>query len=199
MGERAESHEVAGDPDTRSHSDAAEPLTDASVAAEAFKAAMRMLPSGVVVVTSEIDGRPWGLTVTACCAISPFPPKLLVSLERHTRSREAILATSCFGVDILRATQHALAELCAAPGEEKWIDGFCGGRAGGLRVPAVANALCHLDCAIDTVTEVSDHSLIIGRVETTRVSGEADQSPLIYFDRAFRTLGATLERTPGRS
>jgi flavin reductase (DIM6/NTAB) family NADH-FMN oxidoreductase RutF/2-polyprenyl-6-methoxyphenol hydroxylase-like FAD-dependent oxidoreductase len=193
LGSRAEETPGSQRPG-RLTADAAETLTDASVTAEEFKAAMRMLPSGVVIVTSEIDGRPWGLTVSACCAISPFPPKLLVSLGRQTRSRQVILASGRFGVNILQASQHVLAEVCAAPGEEKWIDEFCAGRAEGMQAPLVANSLCHLDCAIDSVTEVSDHSLIIGRIEASRIADENENGPLLYFDRAFRTLGGRLER-----
>lgn len=150
-----------------------------------------MLPAAVVIVTTEIDARPWGLTVSACCSISPFPPKLLVSLGRHTRTRQAILETGAFGVDLLRASQQGLAELCATPGLEKWIDEFCERRAEGLRAPAIGKALCHFSCEVDTVTEVSDHSLVIGRVEGTRVAAEAGErgvGPLLYFDRTFRKL-----------
>ena len=33
----------------------------------AFRDAMGRLAAGVVIVTTTIDSRPWGLTVSACC------------------------------------------------------------------------------------------------------------------------------------
>ncbi len=53
-------------------------------APDAFRHAMRLLAGGVVVVTTRVDGRPWGLTVSACCSLTAAPPRVLVSLDART-------------------------------------------------------------------------------------------------------------------
>ena len=73
---------------------------EADVAA-GFRDAMGQLATGVVMVTCYVDGRPWGLTVSACCSVSVSPPLLLVSLSKQTASAQAIADDGRFGVSIL--------------------------------------------------------------------------------------------------
>ena len=53
---------------------------------DSFRAALSSLPSCVVVVTTWLGARPWGMTVSACCSISVAPPRVLVSLRRDSSS-----------------------------------------------------------------------------------------------------------------
>ena len=90
------------------------PMTPDPTAAEAlpaadFAAAMRELASGVVLVTTWVGGRPWGMTVTAFASVSADPPTVLVSLGSSTRSACAIEASGRFGVAILAERQRAAA------------------------------------------------------------------------------------------
>lgn len=179
-----------------------------TVDVDRFKAAMRVLPSGVFMVTTRVDGRPWGLTVSACCSLSAEPPQMLISLGRHTKSRERILEDGFFGVSILHASHRQLAEHAARPGDTKFIDGFLHGSgpndafsegAGplGVRSPVVADALCHLDCAVRQSVEVDTHTIFIGAVRQI-VGGEAGEPtrPLLYFDRRFHDLGTPIVPPP---
>src|SRR4051812_49632589 len=68
----------------------AAPLSD-------FVHAMGMLASGVVLVTCRIDGRPWGMTVTAFASVSADPPTVLVSLDSGTAGARAIAAAGGVG------------------------------------------------------------------------------------------------------
>ncbi|MGH2970263.1 MAG: flavin reductase family protein, partial [Solirubrobacteraceae bacterium] len=61
--------------------------------AAAFKAAMRVLAGGVVMVTTRVDGRPWGLTISSCCSLSAEPPQLLVSLGSQTVTCREVLSS----------------------------------------------------------------------------------------------------------
>lgn len=168
--------------------------TRPAVDPEGFKAAMRMLAAGVVMVTARLDGRVWGLTISACCSISASPPRLLISLSRGASGRPAVLETGRFGVSILRADQRALADLGAVPKGPKYVDAFCETAKGGSTM--LAGALYHIDCSVDRVFEVEDHTLVIGAVEAVipgRRSGEGAREPLLYFDRTFHALGRPLE------
>jgi flavin reductase ActVB len=165
----------------------------APVDAEAFKAAMRVLAGGVVMVTARVGERHWGLTISSCCSISARPPKLLISLAHTASCLPAIVDTGRFGVSILRADQRHLAELGAVPGGRKEVDAFQESDRG-LRSTPIAGALAHLDCAVDRTFDIADHTLIVGDVEEV-VAGqlpEGAHGPLLYFDRTFHTLGDPL-------
>lgn len=167
------------------------------VDSEAFKAAMRVLAGGVVMVTARREERLWGLTISACCSISANPPRLLISLAETASCLPAILETGRFGLSILRAAHRPLAELGAVPGGRKEVDAFCeADEPDGTRTTMIAGALAHLDCTVDRVFEVSDHRLVIGTVEAAVVGRDIDEAqtgPLVYFDRTFHTLGNVIE------
>ncbi|MER3409294.1 MAG: MFS transporter [Thermoleophilia bacterium] len=165
----------------------------AAVDPEAFKAAMRVLASGVVMVTARKGERLWGLTISACCSISANPPLVLISLARTASCLPAVLDTGRFGLSILRADQKGLAELGAIPGAPKYVDAFCEEREPGFRTTMIAGALAHLDCRVTATFEVADHALVIGAVERAVTEAElAEPGPLLYFNRTFHALGDPL-------
>lgn len=159
---------------------------------ETFKAAMRSLAAGVVMVIAERGGRLWGLTISACCSISASPPQVLISLADDASCREAILDTGRFGLSVLRDDQRHLAELGAVPGGPKYVDAFCQDAGSDRRTTMIAGALVHVDCTVARVFEVSDHTILIGNVEAV-VSPRREGGPLLYFDRTFHALGDPLD------
>jgi flavin reductase (DIM6/NTAB) family NADH-FMN oxidoreductase RutF len=163
-----------------------------SVDAEAFKAAMRVLAAGVVMVTARVEDRLWGLTISACCSISANPPQVLISLAHTASCLPAILETQRFGLSILRAGQEPLAELGAVPGGRKEVDAFTA--APDADTTMIAGALAHLDCAVHQTFPVSDHMLVIGNVEHAVTAADLEHpGPLLYFNRTFHHLGEPLE------
>lgn len=161
---------------------------------DSFKAAMSRLAAGVVMVTTRIDGRPWGLTVSACCSVSVDPPLVLISLNRRTQSWNAIRDTRRFGISILRVEQQPLAQLASAPGSPKFVDEFCvPDPTDSSRPPAIVGALYQLDCAVANTYEAGTHMLVVGRVRRA-AAGDERELPLIYFDRTFYGLGEEVRR-----
>jgi len=171
---------------------AAPPEAPPSVDAEAFKAAMRVLAGGVVMVTARAGDRLWGLTISACCSISASPPQVLISLANTASCLPAVLETRRFGLSILRAGQRPLAELGAVPGGRKEVDAFADSPDG--ETTMIAGALAHLDCAVANTFVVSDHTLVIGNVEHAITAADLDEpGPLVYFNRTFHRLGDPVE------
>jgi flavin reductase ActVB len=164
----------------------------AGVDEETFKAAMRSLAAGVVMVIAQRGDRLWGLTISACCSISASPPQVLISLADDASCREAILDTGRFGLSVLRDDQRHLAELGAVPGGPKYVDAFCQDAGSDRRTTMIAGALVHVDCTVARVFEVSDHTILIGNVEAV-VSPQREGGPLVYFDRTFHALGEPLD------
>jgi len=162
-----------------------------------FTDAMAALASGVVLVTSWLDGRPWGVTVSSFASVSAEPPTVLVSLRSETASARAIAAAGRFGVSVLGRHHRAAARHGAKRGAAKFLERFSEEDGRGVN-PSIAGALAHLDCDVTEQVQVADHTIFIGRVRDVRTA--VDGEPLVYFRRAYRALAAsTYPSTRGRT
>ena len=167
----------------------------------AFREGMSRLSAGVVIVTTLVDGQPWGLTVSACCSVSVDPPLLLVSLAESTASTVAIRESQRFGVSVLGAGGLAAAKFAAAPGQAKFITEYCSASpVPGDQTPAITGALAHFHCAVDQAIRAADHVLFIGRVAAVEgaVSDPVDwQGPLVHYRRQFFSVSDPLDAPVG--
>jgi flavin reductase ActVB len=161
---------------------------------DGFRETMRALASGVVLITTEVDGRPWGVTVTSCCSVSLDPPRILVSLLRNTATCQAIEAGAVFGVDLLGDAHKRVAQFGAARGVAKFLDDpMVVAHATGTAAPMVEGALSHVDCELDDIFDGGDHAIILGRViDVVAAHPNSSGSPLLYFDGGYHHLGGPL-------
>ena len=155
----------------------------------AFREAMSMIATGVVMVTTRVDDRPWGLTISSCCSASADPPLVLVSLRGQTVSARRIAAEGRFGVSVLSEDLLSAAYRGADTGKPKFIDSFClpPSRHPHVRTPVIAGAPAHLDCELFKSIDVADHTLFVGQVQTAILM--EGKEPLLYFQRSYRALG----------
>jgi flavin reductase ActVB len=157
---------------------------------DGLRHAMSQLAAGVVMVTTMVDGRPWGLTVSACCSVSMDPPMLLVSLGESTASAKAILETRRFGVSILGARTLGTAQFGSTRGEAKFIEPYCHDPADqASETPVIAGAIAHIDCHVAEVVRGGDHLIFIGDVVGVTTTQTADNA-LVYHDRRYHRLTA---------
>src|SRR6476620_3723267 len=163
--------------------------TNAADPTASFADAMSTLASGVTLVTCRLDGRPWGMTVTAFASVSAHPPTVLVSLRSDSPGARAIAVTGAFGVSILSRDQTEIAQYGAAPGAPKFLEALVEPRDRVSVSPAIAGALAHLDCDVVRTLEEADHTVFFGRVRAAhRRWGGA---PLIYHARGYRSFLAS--------
>jgi flavin reductase ActVB len=146
-----------------------------------FRESMSRLASGVTIVMTEIDNRPWGLTVSACCSVSMDPPLILVSLATKAASTLAIIDHNRFSVGILAEDQLQPAKAGAAAGTPKFFEDYAENR--GNHNYKVKNALASIHCKVDQVVVAGDHTLFIGLVENVELS--ESKPPLLHFSRQF--------------
>jgi 3-hydroxy-9,10-secoandrosta-1,3,5(10)-triene-9,17-dione monooxygenase reductase component len=140
-----------------------------------FRNAMSELAGGVALVTCRVDGRLWGMTVTAFQSVSADPPVVLVSLESGTTAAGAVAVRGRFGVAVLAADQEDVARDAAERGAAKYLD------------PSVLDgALASLECVVIDRSHVADHTVFFGRVLAARSAGRG--APLVYHRRAYCTL-----------
>jgi flavin reductase (DIM6/NTAB) family NADH-FMN oxidoreductase RutF len=185
---------------------------------ERFTAALAGVPTAVCIVTTYVDGRPWGLTVSAFASVSAAPPTVLVCVNRRTRTCSSIENSGAFGVSFLSEQQRHIAETGAAAGVPKFLEAHTADQHNGYSPeyglslgsiesetarqyyhstsrassPAVHRAYCHLHCSVERIVAGGEtHAVVIGRVDAIDHRGDG-ASPLVYHDRGFHALGARL-------
>jgi len=148
-----------------------------------FKLAMSHFASGVTIVTTEHEGKSFGMTVAAFSSLSLNPPLILVCIEKMVKTHEAIAGAGTFGVSILNSKQADVSNRFASRAEDK----FAGTEIvrGQLGVPLIAGAITRLECRLTNRLDGGDHSIFIGEVvDAATEEGE----PLVYYRSGYREV-----------
>jgi len=148
-----------------------------------FRAAMSHFASGVTVVTTEHEGKRYGMTVASFASLSLHPPLVIVCIEKSVKSHDAIAAAGRFGVSILALDQKDVSGRFASKRDDKF-DGVAV-REGALGVPLIEGAICTLECRIHQQLPGGDHSIFVGEVVDAQMR---EAAPLVYFRSAYREL-----------
>ncbi|MEA2464714.1 MAG: hypothetical protein QOJ98_2461 [Acidobacteriota bacterium] len=148
-----------------------------------FKLAMSHFASGVTIVTTEHEGRPYGMTVASFASLSLHPPLVLVCIEKSVKTHDAIAAAGAFGVSMLARTQQEVSGRFASKREDKF-DGVSV-RRGELNVPLIDGATCTLECRLHAQLPGGDHTIFIGEVVDSQTTEDA---PLVYYRSAYREI-----------
>ena len=110
-----------------------------------FRNALGTYATGVTIITASAqDGKPYGLTCNSFASVSLNPPLVLWSLVLYSTSLNVFQNASHFAVNVLGASQQALANKFAKSSDDKfvgvdWIPGL--GNAP-ILVESVANFQC---------------------------------------------------------
>lgn len=163
-------------------------MSSETLSLEDFKGALGSWASGVTVVTTELDGLVYGITVSSFSSLSVDPVLVLVSLADSNHLPGMIRRSKRFAVSILAAGQEHVSRYFATSGRdpapafapeistERWLTGC----------PLIPGAIAQLDCELQEALPGGDHTIIIGKVVGARYDPE--QAPLVYFRRAYRSL-----------
>jgi 4-nitrophenol 2-monooxygenase / 4-nitrocatechol 4-monooxygenase, reductase component len=150
----------------------------------AFKLAMSHFASGVTVVTTENDGRPYGMTVASFASLSLRPPLVLICIEKSVKTHDAIAAARKFGVSILGAGQADISSRFASRAEDKFSGVEV--RRGELGIPLIAGALTTIECSLVEKVAGGDHTIFIGEVVAAQSADGG--APLLYFRSGYREM-----------
>jgi len=147
-----------------------------------FREVMADVATPVAVVTSMGHGVPHGTTVSAFASLSMEPPMVLVSLDRRSDLLALVRETGRFGVNVLGATQSAVALAFARKGGA--------GKFAGVRwevdsdLPRLRGAPGWLACEVESLVGGGDHVVALGAVIAANTVAAA---PLTYHSRVFGT------------
>jgi 3-hydroxy-9,10-secoandrosta-1,3,5(10)-triene-9,17-dione monooxygenase reductase component len=153
---------------------------------DAFRSVMGHFATGVSVVTTLEDDRPWGITVNALSSVSLEPPIVMVALDHRRRIAPVVRAAGRYAVNILGETQQDLSDCFAGAPVDPDRGAFCGAswRPGGNGMPILDGAIASLECEIVDIHAVGDHRLFIGRV-TAIESDDDHPMPLLFYRRRY--------------
>jgi flavin reductase (DIM6/NTAB) family NADH-FMN oxidoreductase RutF len=149
---------------------------------DTFRQALGAVATPVAVVTSALDGRPHGTTVSAFCSLSIEPPLVLVSLDRKSDLLTMIREAGAYGINVLEADQQAIALGFARKGDDKFADVPWTLDHGLPRIDGVGSWLA---CTVHKVVDGGDHQIVIGQVEH---ADHDAREPLLYQRSMFGTL-----------
>src|SRR5579883_3068049 len=152
--------------------------------------AMRLLASGVCVITAGRKPARTGYTGTAVFSLSVEPERILISVARNSSSFAAIRNGGFFGLNVLRSDQQAIADRFAGRGGVKGEARYDGAEwatsssGASLLIGALANA----ECAVEEILERHSHALIIG--EPRSIVTDPDADALIFWRSSYAAAAA---------
>ncbi len=141
-----------------------------------FRNALGTYATGVTVITAmAADGKPYGLTCNSFASVSLNPPLVLWSLVIFSQAMSIFQNASHFTVNVLGASQQALANKFATSSEDKfagveWTPGL--GNA-----PILANSVANFQCRAADRYYGGDHVIFLGAVEAYAYNR---QEPLLF-------------------
>jgi 3-hydroxy-9,10-secoandrosta-1,3,5(10)-triene-9,17-dione monooxygenase reductase component len=146
------------------------------VDATVFRDTLARVPTPVTVVTSHVDRRPHGTTVSAFSSLSLEPPMILVSLDLNSDLLKVIQESGRFGVNVLAAGQHDVSDAMSRRGTDRFagVDWSPSGNG----VPRLAGAAAWIECEIAAEHPGGDHTIVVGSV--LDLDSSADLLPLLY-------------------
>jgi DNA-binding GntR family transcriptional regulator/flavin reductase (DIM6/NTAB) family NADH-FMN oxidoreductase RutF len=144
--------------------------------------------SGVTVITTAHNGTRFGVTASAVSSLSLDPPMLLVCLNRHLPTADAVSSAGVFAVNILTQDQGDLATQFATRHPDKFRDVVV--VEGHRGVPMIAGALAHIECAVSERIDAATHTVFLAEVRSAHASAG---SPLAYFRGSFGRFAQALD------
>lgn len=154
-----------------------------AIDADLFRALMRRIASSVAVITTAHDGHLHGMTVTAVASVSAEPARLLIVVNRTTRSHPLISASRSFTVNMLAETQRDLGARFSAKSDDQFAD--VAYEIGPTGSPILKGSAAHLECRLVSETDMGTHTIFVGEIVGGALS---TANPLLYHDGAYKWL-----------
>jgi flavin reductase (DIM6/NTAB) family NADH-FMN oxidoreductase RutF/DNA-binding IclR family transcriptional regulator len=148
-----------------------------------YRQVLGQYPTGVCVVTAAgSEGPPAGLAVGSFTSASLDPPLIAFLPDKSSTSWPRVRDVGRFCVNILAADQEAVCRQFATKAEDKF-GGIEHRPAPFSGAPIVAGVVAWIDCALEGVSEVGDHYVVVGRVEEMAI--ESSAHPLLFFQGGY--------------
>lgn len=158
--------------------------------ARAFRTALGRFATGIVVVTTRVDGVRHAMTANAFMSGSLEPPLVLVSIGCRARMHVLLEHADAIGIAVLTEAQ------------EQHSRHFAGQRVEGFEpafhelsgVPVLAAGAARIAARIVHRYGCGDHTLFVGKVEALELDEQAQ--PLLFYAGKYAALGSSRDISP---
>lgn len=150
-----------------------------------FRNALGRFATGVCVITAEVDGKPFGMTVNSFASVSLDPALVLWSLQKNSECAPLFDNITRYGINILNAEQQDVSNQYAKKGEHDLIEGtYRQGRTGAV---VLKDAIASFECELNAVHDGGDHLILVGKVHEMS-EDPAERNPLLFYAGKYREL-----------
>jgi flavin reductase (DIM6/NTAB) family NADH-FMN oxidoreductase RutF len=158
-----------------------------------FRRAAGRMPTGILVVGTNLDGVDHAMTVSAISSVSLDPLLVLFCAEKIARFHDTVIEAGFWSVSVLGEESEKAARWLATRGRPLagQLDGIAHQAGPVTGAPVLTDALSWLECRTTAVHDGGDHSIIVGEVVGVSDAGEAEDAargPLIHHGGRYRSL-----------
>jgi flavin reductase (DIM6/NTAB) family NADH-FMN oxidoreductase RutF len=147
-----------------------------------FRDAMGKFATGVNVLTTEVNGEPFGMTANAFMSVSLSPKLVVISIGERAKFLDRVKESRRFAVNVLADDQQDYSMMFAGQltdGEKCVFENLDG-------LPVVPGSIAQISCNVVNEHVEGDHTLFIGEVTDVRLE---EKEPLVFFRGKYRALG----------
>jgi flavin reductase (DIM6/NTAB) family NADH-FMN oxidoreductase RutF len=130
---------------------------------EALREVLRNVPVPVAVLTTALEERRDGITISSFMTVALEPPLIAVSLNKSKPATSLTLEAGCFAINLLDGQDHATADRFAAHHSLPRFDGVST-EFGPRGLPTLTDAIAVLYVDVVNAESAGDHYLITGKV-----------------------------------
>ena len=154
-----------------------------------FRLAAGRFPTGILVVSTSLNGVPHSMTVSAFTSVSLDPLLVLFCAEKIARFHEAVLAAGSWAVSVLDEDSEKISRWLATRGRplDGQLDGVAYHPGPVTGAPILDSALSALECRTTAVHDGGDHTIVVGEVIGV-TPPRPDGRPLVYYAGRYRRL-----------
>jgi flavin reductase (DIM6/NTAB) family NADH-FMN oxidoreductase RutF len=151
--------------------------------ANAFRVSLRGVGSSVMIVSTQFEGRRYGMVATSVMSVSLAPPSLALAINQDASIHGPVGKRGLFAINILSSQNEDVARgFVGVSGEDRFRFGDWRSRqipdAGENGLPYLMDAQAVIFCKVRDNHFAGTHSLFIG--EVFDVFGSDELSPLLY-------------------
>lgn len=161
---------------------------------DAFRTAMRRVPSPIVVVTARGEHEARGITIGSFTSVALDPPLVSLNVGHESRMHTVMEGCSRFAVQVLSEEQAHLATRFAEPGltpaEQFDAVPTTEDEHG---TPHLDGVTARLHCRPHSAIEAGDHTLYVGRV--VAIDEPPNRGAVLYYQSSYRGVGSELPST----
>ena len=143
---------------------------------EAMRSALATFPTGIAVVTADVEGHTAGMTINSFSSVSLDPPLVSLAFAQTSTTWPALRRAPRWGISFLSEENARLVTALKRPAAERF-NGIPLTKHRGI--PVISEALATLIVESEREIEAGDHVLALQRVLAVRRG--AEQDPLVFF------------------